>query len=294
MTLKDFTDYLDEHTTINLLFIASITFVTVLLLRKAIHTYFKKTAFIEERKEKTLESMLNSIISYAAIISFILITLNHFTPIDKLLAGAGVIGIIVGFGAQSLIRDFFAGLFLLYEKQLHKGDFITLNNTFHGTVEDIGLRFLKIRQWSGKLLTISNGQIKTIENYNFEHMRVIEKVTTNFHEDPQRTFRVLEEACDRMNDELNSYLKKDLTDKPFEPFQVYGMSSLNNQHRGYEYTVVGVVEDLVYWTAAKKTRLILAETLFHHNISMSEQRVEITSSQKSDDYDHFNSNEKLT
>lgn len=294
MTLQEFTDYIDNQTILKLLIIASILFVAVLFIRKVIHSFFKRTDFIEERKEKTLESMFNSIISYTAVIGFILIALNEYVEIGNLLAGAGVIGIIVGFGAQSLIRDFFAGLFLLYEKQLHKGDFITLNNTFHGTVEDIGLRFLKIREWSGKLLTISNGQINTIENYNFEHMRVIEKVTTSFSQNPKVTYGVLEEACERLNEELHGYLKKDLTDKPLESFQVYGMSSLNHEHRGYEFTVVGLVEDLVYWTAAKKTRLILAEVLFENNISMAEQRVEMNSFNNHKNNDHFTSNEKLT
>ncbi|MFZ0370701.1 MAG: mechanosensitive ion channel family protein [Halobacillus sp.] len=254
---------------------AILLFLSVVIIRKIIQSFFKRTSFIEERKEQTLESMFNSIISYAAVIGFIFIVLDQFIPIGRLLAGAGVIGIIVGFGAQNLIKDFFAGLFLLYEKQLHKGDFITLNNTFHGTVEEIGLRFLKIRQWSGRLLTISNGQITTIENYNFEHMRVIEKITTNFKEDPKRMFEVLEEACVRMNEELAVYVKKDLADKPIEPFQVYGMTSLNDHYRGYEYTVTGLVYDLVYWTAAKETRRILAETMHKHKIAMAEQRIEM-------------------
>ena len=69
------------------------------------------------------------------------------------MAGAGIVGVIVGFGAQSLIKDILAGIFLIYEKQLHKGDFITVNNTFNGAVEEVSLRYLKVREWSGKLLT---------------------------------------------------------------------------------------------------------------------------------------------
>ncbi|MFD1020756.1 mechanosensitive ion channel family protein [Thalassobacillus hwangdonensis] len=262
-----------------IILIAIITLIAVFLLRRVIRSFFKRTDFIEERKEKTLESMLNSIISYTATFGFIIFILNIIFEIKvaNVLAGAGVLGVIIGIGAQSLIKDFFAGIFFLYEKQLHKGDFITVNGKFHGTVADIGLRFLKVRQWSGKLLTISNGQITTIENYNFEHMRVIEHVTTNFHEDPKKMFELLKGACERMNEELEPYLKKDLTDKPIEPFQLYGMGSLNDNYRGYQYTVTGLVEDLVYWTAAKETRRILAETLYEHNIQMPEQRIEMKS-----------------
>ncbi|MFQ3546181.1 mechanosensitive ion channel [Halobacillus rhizosphaerae] len=271
-------NFFQNNNIIRLFVTAILIFIVVIFLRKALRSFFEKTDFITERTEKTLESMINSMISYAAVISFIVIALAIFgINIGKILAGAGIIGIIIGFGAQSLIRDFFSGLFLLYEKQLHKGDFITLNNTFHGTVEDIGLRFLKIREWSGRLLTISNGQINTIENYNLDHMRVIESVTTSFKEDPKKIFSILEQACEQLNEELDGYLKKDLTDKPFEPFQVYGMSSLNDHYRGYQYTVTGLVEDLVYWTAAKETRRILAQAMYDHSIAMAEQRVEFQS-----------------
>ncbi|MBA2176457.1 mechanosensitive ion channel family protein [Halobacillus locisalis] len=264
-----------ESNAVSILSYAVILFITVMVFRKVIHSFFKRTDFIEERKERTLESMFNSIISYSAIIIFIFLVVSLYADVNRLLAGAGVLGIILGFGAQNLIKDFFAGLFLLYEKQLHKGDFITLNNTFHGTVEDIGLRFLKLREWSGRLLTISNGQITSIENYNFEYMRVIEKVTTNFREDPRDVFNALEAACTRLNEEFSEYLKKDLKEDPIEAFQVYGMTSLNDQYRGYQYTITGVVHDLAYWTAAKETRRVIAETMFDHNIAMAEQRVEM-------------------
>lgn len=68
----------------------------------------------------------------------------------KILAGAGVAGIVIGFGAQSLIKDVLAGVFLIYERQPHKGDYVTVNNLFNGTVEEIGLRSPQIREWSGK------------------------------------------------------------------------------------------------------------------------------------------------
>ncbi|MFG6149803.1 mechanosensitive ion channel family protein [Halobacillus sp. B23F22_1] len=257
-------------------------FIMVFLLRKLLRTFFSKASFIEARKVNTLEAMMYSLINYAAVLSFIFILLSEWIEIGRILAGAGVLGLIIGFGAQSLIKDFFSGLFLLYEKQLHKGDFITLNDKFHGTVEDIGLRFLKIREWSGKLLTISNGQINTIENYNFEHMRVIEHVTTTFNEDPRKVVSVLEEACVRLNEELHEYLLKDLKGDVVEPFQMYGMSSLNHEHRGYQYTVTGLVQDLVYWTASKETRYIIAEAMYDHQIAMAEQRVQLNANQDKD------------
>ncbi|KGP72072.1 mechanosensitive ion channel family protein [Pontibacillus yanchengensis] len=274
---------------VQIITVAIILYISILIIRRSIRSFFKKTHFIEERKEETLEAMINSLISYAATIGFIVFALMQIgVNVGSVLAGAGVIGIILGFGAQSLIRDLLSGVFFLYEKQLHKGDFITINETFHGTVEDIGLRFLKLREWSGKLLTVSNGLVTSIENYNIDHMRVIEKVTVSFNEDPKRIFSLLEETCETLNEELGQYLKKDLTDNPIQPFQVYGMTSLNHDHKGYEYTIIGLTEDLVYWTASKETKRIIAEAMFDNDVRMSLQHVDLPYQQlnKTENTDH--------
>nr|WP_281242750.1 mechanosensitive ion channel family protein [Salinibacillus kushneri] len=257
---------------------AVFTIILVKFITRAVHTFFKRTNFIEEREEKTLEAMIRSIVRYTATFGYVLYALSVFhVPVTNLLAGAGVAGIVIGLGAQSVIRDFLSGVFLLYEKQLHKGDFITVNDQFTGTVEDIGLRFLRIREWSGKLVTISNGQVNTIQNYNIDHMRVIEHITTSYQENPSRVYQVLEEACDRLNGELSHYLKKDEYNQPIEKFQVYGMTSLNDSFRGYKFTIVGVTSDLFYFTAAKQARMIIAETLYKHNMEMAMQHVDLKS-----------------
>ncbi|ENH97997.1 small-conductance mechanosensitive channel [Gracilibacillus halophilus YIM-C55.5] len=256
---------------------AVVTISIVLILQKLIRTFFKKTSFISEKKERTIESMLNSAIRYTATISYIIFVLNTVFDIDVggILAGAGVLGIVLGFGAQSLIKDLLAGLFLLYEKQLEQGDWIKINNTFSGTVEEIGLRFLKIREWSGVLLTISNGQINTIENYNMEEMRVLEHITTSFYQNPKEVFQVLEDICEQLNDELYPYLKKGISGEPIEPFMVYGMSSVNDHYQGYQYTITGLCNDEVYFTAAKETRRIIAENVYENGLNMAEQHIDI-------------------
>ncbi|MFC0522113.1 mechanosensitive ion channel family protein [Pontibacillus salicampi] len=254
-----------------------ILYVATYLIRRSIQSFFKRTDFIDEKKEKTLQSMLNSTISYTATFGFIIYTVGQLFSIDvgSVLAGAGVLGIIIGLGAQSIVRDLLSGIFFLYENQLHKGDFIAVNDKFYGTVEEIGLRFLKVREWSGKLLTISNGQVTSIQNYNIDHMRVIEKVTVSFSENPKRIFSVLEEICDTLNEQLDGYLKKDLAGNPVQAFQVYGMSSLNQEHRGYEYTIIGLTEDLVYWTASKESKRIIAQRMYDEGIQMSLQHLDI-------------------
>lgn len=269
--MMDWMELLHHYKLISILIAAVIARVIVFIINKTVHNFFLKTHFIEERKEQTIESMVRSLTKYTVTISFIFFAISQYVSnFGRILAGAGVVGVIVGFGAQSLIKDILSGIFLIYEKQLHKGDFITINNTFNGTVVDIGLRFLKIREWSGKVLTISNGEVKQIHNFNIDQMRVIERVVVSYRENPERVFEILEIACEKMNEVHKPCLKLDHSNYAIEPFKVYGMTTINSGYRGIEYTVTGLVDDAYYWDAAKGARRIIAQTLFDYEIKLAE------------------------
>jgi moderate conductance mechanosensitive channel len=269
--MMDWVALLHHYKLTSILLAAVIARVIVLIINKTVHDFFLKTHFIEERKEQTIESMIRSLTKYTVTISFIFFAISQYVSnFGRILAGAGVIGVIVGFGAQNIIKDVLSGIFLIYEKQLHKGDFITINNTFNGTVVDIGLRFLKIREWSGKVLTISNGEVKQIHNFNIDQMRVIERVVVSYRENPERVFEILEIACEKINEENISCLKFDDTNCVIEPFKVYGMTTINAGYRGIEYTVTGLVNDAFYWDAGKEARRIIAQTLYDYEIKLAE------------------------
>jgi moderate conductance mechanosensitive channel len=269
--MMDWMEFLHHNKLISILIAAVIARVIVFIINKTVHNFFLKTHFIEERKEQTIESMIRSLTKYTVTISFIFFAISQYVSnFGRILAGAGVVGVIVGFGAQSLIKDILSGIFLIYEKQLHKGDFITINNTFNGTVVDIGLRFLKIREWSGKVLTISNGEVKQIHNFNIDQMRVIERVVVSYRENPERVFEILEIACEKINEVHKPCLKLDHSNCAIEPFKVYGMTTINSGYRGIEYTVTGLVDDAYYWDAAKGARRIIAQTLFDYEIKLAE------------------------
>lgn len=257
------------------IFIVAIVFlIAVFVLQKFVRSILTRSRFIQGKEQETMVSMLNSIIKYVATLGFLFFALEKFgIEVGSMLAGAGVIGIVIGFGAQSLVQDLLAGIFMIYEKQLKQGDWVKANSEHEGLVEEIGFRVIKIRQWSGKLVTINNGQVRSIENYNMNKMRVIENVTTSFYQNPKEVFAVLEEACVQLNQELGDYLKKDLSGEPVEPFAVFGMSSLNDQYHGYKYTVIGLCEDLAYFVAAKNTRRIIAQFMYENNIQMAEQHI---------------------
>ncbi|HCO79622.1 MULTISPECIES: mechanosensitive ion channel domain-containing protein [Bacillus] len=259
---------------IEILLVGLILWLAVFMINKALQIFFKRTEFIEDKKKKTIESLVKSVSKYTASICFVLYVISlFFHDFGKILAGAGVAGIVIGFGAQTLIRDILAGIFLIYERQIHKGDYVTVNNLFNGTIEEIGLRSLQIREWSGKLLTISNGDIRQIQNYNMHYMRITESVLISANQNPDIAFKALETACDQLNQMHHDLLKKDEFQNAIEPFQVHGIMGLNKLNRGIEITVKGMVEDEKYFEAALAVRKEMITQLHQHDVKLLEDLV---------------------
>lgn len=251
-----------------------IILVIMLFLQRLVRSIFKRGRLLNANESNTIISLINSIIRYVALIAFAFYVFSVFgIEVGSLLAGAGVLGIVIGFGAQSLVQDLLGGLFIVYEKQLQTGNYVIVNGTHEGTVEAIGFRILKIRKWSGALLSINNGEVKTIDNFNEGRMRVIERITTSFQQNPKETIQVIKRICAELNKKLDDRLLKDPTGEPIEPFKYIGAASSNENFRGYSYQIIGLVDDAVYWQTARDTREIIVQNLYDYNIKMPEQNV---------------------
>lgn len=111
----------------------------------------------------------------------------RLTPI---LASAGVVGIAVAFGAQSLVKDLLSGLFLIFEDQYGVGDVVEINKV-KGTVEDVGLRVTRIRDFDGLIWYVRNGEIVTVGNRTQGVATSLTDITVHASEDPLVVIRVL-------------------------------------------------------------------------------------------------------
>lgn len=120
------------------------------------------TARRRAARSLTVLSLIASIVKWAILITAILWGLSiagmNLLPV---LTGAGIAGVAIGFGAQTLIRDFFSGLFMMLEGQFAVGDYVTINGIF-GVVEELGLRVTLLRDRSGRLHYLPNGGITTV------------------------------------------------------------------------------------------------------------------------------------
>lgn len=148
---------------------------------------------------------LTSVFRYASNIIIaalaVMLTLSEFgISITPILATAGVAGIAVGFGAQSLVKDFFTGLFLLIENQISEGDIIEAAGK-SGYVERITLRHVRMRDYDGSVHYIPNGMITLVTNRSRGFAYAVADVNIRRSEDPERVFELMHQVTAEMRDD---------------------------------------------------------------------------------------------
>src|SRR5690625_5855916 len=138
---------------------------------------------ISSRREQTLSKLLTNILMYLIAFIVIVMILDILgVPISTLLAGAGVAGLAIGFGAQSLVKDVISGFFIIFEDQFSVGDYILINN-LEGTVEEIGLRTTKVQSWTGEQHIIPNGDISMVTNYSIHNGISVVEINVTYEND---------------------------------------------------------------------------------------------------------------
>jgi moderate conductance mechanosensitive channel len=148
-----------------------------------------------EQRAATMGGLLKSITTgVIAIIVVFMIVAQLGYNIAPLIASAGIVGVALGFGAQSLVKDFLGGIFLILEDQYGVGDSVNLG-TASGTIEAVGLRVTRLRDVDGTVWYVRNGEILAVGNMSQEWARTVLDVPVAFSEDISRVRDVLQEVA---------------------------------------------------------------------------------------------------
>jgi small conductance mechanosensitive channel len=132
---------------------------------------------MRESRVRTIGSLLKSIGQYVLLFIAAVMALRALDlEVAPVIAGAGVIGVAVGFGSQKLVRDVITGLLMLIEDQFDVGETVTISGNT-GVVEEIGMRITRLRDEVGKLIILSNGDISTVINHSRGPLAVSVDVT---------------------------------------------------------------------------------------------------------------------
>jgi small-conductance mechanosensitive channel len=147
-----------------------------------------------EKRAATLISVLGKLSSLVIWLVALVMALSELNfKIEPLLAGLGVAGLAFGLGAQTLIKDWLGGLFLLIEDQLRIGDGVIINGT-SGTVEEINLRTTLLRGENGAVHVIANGSIATLSNLTREYSYYVFEMTLAHGADVEAAMAILQET----------------------------------------------------------------------------------------------------
>jgi small conductance mechanosensitive channel len=147
-----------------------------------------------EQRGRTLAQLLNSVGAVAISIAAGLTVLNLFMEIGPLLAGVGVAGLAISFGAQSLVKDVISGFFILLENQLSVGDVVEINGV-GGVVERLTIRVVMLRDLHGTLHVIPNGSIGMVSNKTRGWSRAVLDIGVAYKEDVDAVIRVMREVA---------------------------------------------------------------------------------------------------
>lgn len=175
-----------------------------------------------EKRVNTLMSIVCKTGKVTIWIIFIIMFLKTIgVEIGPILAGAGILGLAIGFGAQSLIKDIISGFFILLENQIRVGDVATING-ITGTVEEIQLRTVILRDMSGVVHIIEAGKIDSLANITKEWSALLLDIPVAYKENIDEVIKTMNEVAEEM------YADENYKDKFLPPFEIFGLEKFGD------------------------------------------------------------------
>jgi moderate conductance mechanosensitive channel len=212
---------------------------------------------INKKRAKTLGEVLKKIVKYVLVFIGVMMALETFDIDTKsIIATAGIGGLAIGFGAQSLVKDLITGFFIIMEDQYSVGDFVQIDS-FEGYVEDLGLRVTKLRDFSGELHIIPNGNIDIVTNKTRGAMRAKVDISIAYEENVDKAIGVLEKVCREIREN-----NEDVLDGP----SVMGITGLGGSD--VVLTIIAKTTPLEQWAVEREIRKKSKEALEREDIEI--------------------------
>ncbi|MEE8324757.1 MAG: mechanosensitive ion channel family protein [Candidatus Humimicrobiaceae bacterium] len=210
-------NFLDNWVDIVIIIGALVVLVIIVsIIRRRLTRFFERKIpedrMLIRKRTLTFSSVISNLVIVVAFIAAALIVAEQLgISVTPLLAGAGVAGIVVGFGAQNLIKDLINGVFILFEQWYQVDDVVTIGNTT-GVVERFNLRTTIIRDIEGTVHYIPNGEISMLGNRTQLWSRAVVEVGVHYDEDSGKVVEILEEIFDDIM--VDKKYKKMILERP--------------------------------------------------------------------------------
>ena len=231
-------------------------------LRRSLGARVGPAAVLNSRRAqraRTLGTLLRSIVTIVVITVAALMILDVLgMNIAPLLASAGIVGVALGFGSQSLVKDFLSGIFMIVEDQYGVGDNVNLGDAV-GTVESVGLRVTQVRDVNGTLWYVPNGQITRVGNQSQGWARAVVDIAVGYGQDIAKASRVVLETAERLRE------NEEYRDLILEEPEVWGVERL--AVNGLQLRCVVKTAPLQQWKVARELRARITEAFIAEGIA---------------------------
>lgn len=264
-------DYLIVQILITILSAAILSMISRWLVRRSVRRIVRRHKGqdkLEHQKHlDTIETVLRRTVA-AVIWTVAVFTVLHQLEVNisALLTGAGLIGVLVGFGAQNAVRDFLAGLFVITENQYRVGDIVTMyasGQVIGGVVEDLSLRVTRLRDLDGNLHIVRNGSAEVVTNLSFKYANVNVDINVAYDSDI--------DIVERLMNEVGDSLSKDpvWAGHISEPIQFLRIDSFDET--AVRVKALGTVEPAQQWAISGEFRRRIKKAFEQHGIDIVPQ-----------------------
>jgi len=198
--LDDFAAWNAGMTALRIVLIAVAAWLAIAVLQRLVRTFRERlTQRMEDaesvKRAETLGRVIRYIISVViTLVAAMLILAELGVSVAPILGAAGVVGLAVGFGAQSLVKDYFTGFFILLENQIRQGDVVRIAD-IAGLVEEVTLRHVRLRDYEGNVHYVPNGLISTVTNMSRGFAQSVMDIGIAYREDIDEAVAVIREVA---------------------------------------------------------------------------------------------------
>ncbi len=219
------------------------------------------------KRAQTLGRLLQKVLSITVTMMAGLMILRELdVDITPVLTGAGIVGLAVGFGAQTLVRDVISGFFLILEDQVRVGDVAVVNGQ-GGLVEAVNLRTMVLRNEDGSVHVFPNGEVKTLANLSKDFSFYVISIPVGWEEDPDDVIQAMKDAAAPMlaEPEFQPYI--------LEPLEVFGVDSFEKG----QLWIKGRIKTapLKQWLVGRELRRRIAKVFRDRSIGIAQPQMNL-------------------
>jgi small conductance mechanosensitive channel len=213
-----------------------------------------------QQRTQTMASVLKSITTGAVFaVASVMILAELGIDIAPIIASAGILGIALGFGSQTLVKDFLSGIFMILEDQYGVGDVVDLDET-SGSVEAVGLRVTRLRDINGTVWYVRNGEIIRVGNKSQGWARAVIDVSVSYEQDIGQVLDLLEEAANELWED------EEWRELILEAPEVWGVEALSAD--AVVVRVVVKTQPLKQWNVARELRARIKARFDEHDVEL--------------------------